>query len=207
VPGNGDRPVPNADGRLARVSGRVTLLGRYLDTEVDLVVNVVLFAALGWVTGDPWLAAAAFVAVTLVLSVNFNVAELTAEAHDLPKPEPTSVGDGLECRLQRLYALFFGPQDRLLRAFSKRRLREIVRGEEDTVVARDATLAYHDRVTATVLANLGLSTQLAVLGVCLVADVPELYLWLAAGSVLVLPLLQLWRERLARKALSAPRAG
>lgn len=198
--------LDNADGRLARVSGKVTLLGRYLDTEVDLAVNVVLFAALGWVSGDPVLALAAFIAVTLVLSVNFNIAELTAEVHALPKPELSSVGAGLECRLERGYAFFFGPQDRVLRAFSVQRLLRLVRGVDDPRARHAAALAYYDRVTATVLANLGLSTQLVVLGACLVADAAELYLWLAAGSVLVLPLLQLRRERRVRKALSAPRA-
>ena len=38
--------LDNSDGQLARVTGRVTLAGRYLDTEADLVVNVALFAAL-----------------------------------------------------------------------------------------------------------------------------------------------------------------
>ena len=41
--------LDNADGLLARASGRVTLAGRYLDTEADLVVNAALFAALGYV--------------------------------------------------------------------------------------------------------------------------------------------------------------
>ena len=51
------------------------------------------------------------------------------------------------------------------------------------------------------LANLGLSTQLLTLGVCLVLGVPVLYLWLALAQVLVLPLLQLRRERLAAREL------
>jgi phosphatidylglycerophosphate synthase len=56
--------LDNADGRLARMSGRVTLVGRYLDTEADLVVNAALFAALAHVTGQPWLALVAFLALT-----------------------------------------------------------------------------------------------------------------------------------------------
>jgi len=70
--------LDNTDGQLARASGRVTLLGRYLDTEADLVVNAALFGALGHVTGEPLLAAAGFVALTLVLAVDFNVTELRA---------------------------------------------------------------------------------------------------------------------------------
>ena len=62
-------------------------------------------------------------------------------------------------------------------------------------------LAYNDRATVAVLANLGLSTQLAVLGVCLAAGQPRVYLWLTLVALACLPLLQLRRETLARRAL------
>ena len=47
--------LDNADGQLARLSGRVTAFGRYLDSESDLVVNAAIFVALGTQIG-PWLA-------------------------------------------------------------------------------------------------------------------------------------------------------
>src|SRR5581483_8608545 len=50
--------LDNADGQLARLTGRVTAFGRYLDSELDLVVNAALFAAIGYETGRPVLAAA-----------------------------------------------------------------------------------------------------------------------------------------------------
>ncbi len=52
-------------------------------------------------------------------------------------------------------------------------------------------------------ANLELTTQLAVLGACLVLGVPAAYLVFTLGCAALLPLLQLRRERLARKALAA----
>src|SRR5438552_10728587 len=64
--------LDNADGQLARLTGRVTVFGRYLDAECDLLVNAALFAALGWQTHQPFAALAGFVALTAVLSVNFN---------------------------------------------------------------------------------------------------------------------------------------
>lgn len=193
--------LDNADGRLARASGRASLVGRYLDTEADFVVNLVLFAAIGGLTGEPWLALAAFLALTLTLSVDFNLVELYRETHLRPTTAPPSSGSMLERALGAVYRLVFGPQDRLVRAVSARRLARVLRSEPDSAWRRDATLAYHDRLTLAVLANLGLSTQLLALGVCLVLGVPVLYLWLALGQVLLLPLLQLRRERLARQAL------
>ena len=56
----------------------------------------------------------------------------------------------------------------------------------------EARLRYHDRATLQVLANFGLSTQLTVLGLCLVVGEPEAYLWfvLACGTTVVLLLLR-----------------
>jgi phosphatidylglycerophosphate synthase len=189
--------LDNADGLLARASGRVTLLGRYLDTEADLVVNAAVFAALGAETGEPWLALAGFVAATVLLGVDFNLSELYREVHGRATPEPARSGDRVERLLEAAYRVVFGPQDRLLRAASLRRLAHVLEGGEDAGARRRATLAYHDRLTLGFLANTGLSTQLAVLGVCLVAGVPVAYLWLLLACLVPLPLLQLRRERLA----------
>jgi archaetidylinositol phosphate synthase len=197
--------LDNADGRLARASGRVTLVGRYLDTEADLVVNVVLFAALGSLTGRPWLALAALGVLTLVLSAGFNLAELFRAARGASLGFVPASGGALERVLERVYRVLFTPHDRLFRTVSTRRLERILDGASDPELRRSATLAYHDRATMAVLANLGLSTQLAVLGLCLVLGVPEIYLWLVVASGALLPLLQLRRERLARRALSPRR--
>jgi phosphatidylglycerophosphate synthase len=193
--------LDNADGRLARASGSTTLVGRYLDTEADLVVNAALFGALGAITGQPWLALAGFCALTLVLSVDFNAERLYREARDdLPElPRPT--GSRSESVLERIYAIVFAPQDRLVHAVSTGRLDRILAREPDPGRTLRATLAYHDRPTVTVLANLGLSTQLAVLGACLVLEAPSVYLWLVLGCAALLPVLQVRRELIARKAL------
>src|SRR3982751_6349157 len=39
--------LDNADGQLARATGRETAFGRYLDSECDLLTNAAVFAALG----------------------------------------------------------------------------------------------------------------------------------------------------------------
>jgi len=190
--------LDNADGQLARASGRVTLAGRYLDTEADLVVNAALFVSLAHVTGQPWLALVGFLSLTLVLAVDFNVSKLYREVRSQAKRPPASSGGRGESLLGWVYRVLFSPQDRVVRLFFARRLERMFAGKpsDEAVI-----LAYNDRITVTVLANLGLSTQLAVLGVCLLLDAPAVYLWLTLGSFALLPLLQLRREHIARRAL------
>jgi archaetidylinositol phosphate synthase len=198
--------LDNADGRLARVTGRVTLSGRYLDTEADLLVNAAVFAALGHATGEPLLAAAAFAALTFVLAVDYNLTELYRQARGLSHPPPAPVGGRVERALERTYDAFFGRLDRFVRALSRRRFDRVVGADDRPEVVRTAWLAYVDRVTVTVLANFGLTTQLAVLGVCLAVGRPALALWLVLACLVALVPLQLRAEARTRSALSTPRA-
>ncbi len=195
--------LDNADGRLARLSGRVTLLGRYLDTESDTVLNLILFATLGVVTGQPWLALGAFCVLTLVLSVDFNLANLYREVRGADPDVVPGSGSRIEAALALVYRAFFAPQDRLIRGFSASRIERALGEVENPDERRVATLAYHDRLTVLVLANLGLSTQLVVLGICLVAGVPTLYLWLVVSLLPLLVLLMFRRELLVRKRRAA----
>jgi archaetidylinositol phosphate synthase len=194
--------LDNADGQLARAASRVNLVGRYLDTEADLVVNAVLLAALAAATGTWWLALGAFLSLTLVLSAGFNIAELHREVHGIEKERPHSAGASVERALELVYRVVFAPQDRLLRSFFSRRLERLLVPEPDTEHRRAATLAYYDRFTVTALANMGLSTQLGVLGACLVLGRPTAYLWFALACAVALAVLQVRRERLARMALT-----
>src|SRR5262249_51203808 len=96
--------LDNADGQLARLTGRVTAFGRYLDSECDLLVNAALFAGVGWESAEPVLAAAGFVALTAVLSINFNVERI---ARGGPAGWDASA-------LGRAYGVLYGWQDRLI---------------------------------------------------------------------------------------------
>ena len=99
-------------GRPARAPhGARHAFGRYLDSECDLLVNAALFAGLGWYTGEPVAAALGFVALTAVLSVNFNVERL---ARGAPAVWDASL-------LGRVYGLLYGWQDRLAERFIRER--------------------------------------------------------------------------------------
>jgi archaetidylinositol phosphate synthase len=168
--------LDNADGQLARLTGRVTVFGRYLDSECDLLVDAALFAGLGWYTKSPLAAAAGFVALTLVLSVNFNVERLARGAR--ASSDPSVLG--------RVYSVLYGWQDRAVERFVDRRTRD---GDAST---------YHDGFTVSVLANLGMSTQLAVFGASLALGHPVVYVWLLLAQVAVVVMLFARREALMR---------
>jgi hypothetical protein len=193
--------LDNSDGQLARVTGRVSLVGRYLDTEADLVVNLAVFAALGHATGEPVLAAAAFVALTIVLAVDYNLTGIHREARGTAEPPPLVHGTRAENVLARIYAVIYAPLDRLIRRASERRFERFVGDDVSDERAHEAWLAYVDGLTVSALANLGLSTQLAALGVCLVLGVPEAYFWIALASLALLVPLQARAERRARAVL------
>ncbi len=137
--------LDNADGQLARLSGRITAFGRYLDSESDMLVDAAIFAALGlWI--NPWLALTA----------------MRPHRRALDQLQPRApVPRGAQRRLRRIarrahiYAIVYAPQDRLAEALVRRR---------------------PSRSTVGIVANFGLSTQLAALGVCLAVGHPRVYL-------------------------------
>jgi archaetidylinositol phosphate synthase len=167
--------LDNADGQLARLTGNVSAFGRYLDSECDLLVNAALFAAVGWSAGGWLVPALGFAALTAVLSVNFNLERLARGA-------PASWDPSL---LGRLYGLLYGWQDVLIERSVERRLRGL--GED----ARDA---YHDRATAGILANLGMSTQLAAFGLCIAVGHPLAFALVALVEVAVVAALFVRRQ-------------
>jgi phosphatidylglycerophosphate synthase len=184
--------LDNADGQLARLTGRTSAFGRYLDSEADLLVNAALFAALGWESGRPAAALAGFLALTAVLSVNFNVERLSRAEHDGPREAATESGRATAL-LRRVYALLYGWQDRAVERFVDSRLRGRSPGERR---------AYHDRATVSVLANLGLSTQLLAFGALAALGRPFAFVWLLLAEVVLVAGLALRRDALLRGALS-----
>jgi len=180
--------LDNADGQLARLSGRTSALGRYLDSEVDLLVDAALFAGLGAFTGQWPAAVAGFLGLTAVLSVNFNAERLYraerggGDATPAADSRPTAF-------FRRVYELVYAPQDRFVERFAERRLRG---------APPEARLGYHDRATVSVLANLGMSTQLAVFGVCIAAGRPLAFVWIVLAELGLVVALVLRRELLLR---------
>jgi archaetidylinositol phosphate synthase len=163
--------LDNADGQLARLTGRVSTFGRYLDSEVDLLVNLALFAAVGHRAGQPAVGLAGFLALTSILSLNFNAERLSRAAVAEPeaKDRPTAL-------LRRIYGVLYAPQDRLAEVIVRRR----------PVLTSSAAVS--------LLANLGMSTQLAAFGLLIALGYPLVFAWVALAEVAVIALALLaWR--------------
>lgn len=184
--------LDNADGQLARASGRVSAFGRYLDSESDLLVNASLFAALGYATSSPLLALASFLALTLVLGVNFNLRRLYQLEHGAGA-DPMPAASGAAAALRRIYAVVYGPQDRVVERFVHWRLRRYGG-------SASARRAYHDRGSIAFLHNLGLSGQMTALALCLAIARPRLEFAIVLGCGLALAPLELRRGMRAARA-------
>jgi len=163
--------LDNADGQLARLTGKTSAFGRYLDSEVDLLVNAALFAALAWTTGRTAVAFAGFLALTSVLSLNFNVERLARAG----SAEPEAEGRGTST-LRRIYGFVYAPQDRLAEA----------------LVARRPALMSSTAVS--LLANLGMSTALVAFGLLIALGHPIAFAWLALAEAAVIALALLPRR-------------
>lgn len=185
------------DGQLARATGQTTETGRYLDTEMDLVVNLALNVAISGRAG---------VALTLLQSLILSVDYLWERDHRAARGEvfrdpPAQAGDDprLLAALKAVYAGYFTPQETLLEGLFERRLRAITGSDPSEVQRR----IYTPHAITAVTANLGLSTQLLALGLCVLAGRPRLYTGSLPVQAALLVGVQLWREAQVRRETSA----
>jgi len=210
--------LDNMDGGLARATGRVTQMGRYLDTVLDTLVNAVLFAALALHGPGPWawpLAAGAYLLLMAMLSLDFNLERryraLRVGIADEAEHPPGAPQRWL-ATFRGFYDAVLRPQDELvarLDAAAFERMAsgrapagpeaparpEAMRPETPPLVDR---LAWNDLWSTATLVNLGLSTQLLVLGVCLALGQPFAYVlvvYAMAAYVAVIQALRAWRFR------------
>jgi len=169
--------LDNVDGGLARVTGRVSQAGRYLDTTADLLVNVALFAALTQ-HGPALPALLALLVLTLLLSLDFNLEgryrELRAPAPAATPPLPPGAPSWLLSVPRGLYRALLEPQDRWLRHLDAA-LFERASGRSEAAAPARLRLAWNDLFSTASVVNLGLSSQLALLGALSLLGRPYLY--------------------------------
>lgn len=191
--------LDNMDGGLARATNQVTLMGRYFDTGMDFFVNIALFAALSQ-HGPGWLSLLAFTLLTLLLSLDFNAERLYRQERLTNESDVTPpIGAPLPLYIffKKLYELILAPQDRLI-ANLDARLFEIAAHRPYAEASPETRRNWSDLFSTAALVNLGLSTQMFVLGICLLMGRPYLYVYtivLETLYVMFIQVIRVWRFR------------
>lgn len=205
--------LDNVDGGLARATDRVTRMGRYYDTGMDLIVNAALFAAIARHTGAP-LALAGFVAATLVLSLDFNMERLYRAVRDEDRREvkdarsPRGAPIALFALFQTLYAVVLAPQDRAIEQ-ADRALFQRVDGRPYRSAPKSRKLAWSDLFSTAALVDLGLTTQTVLLAALLLMGQPGWFPWCCLAGLfwaLGVQVRRIGRYRAYRQRMETPRA-
>jgi phosphatidylglycerophosphate synthase len=178
--------LDSADGQLARAKGQYTRTGRFLDSIGDFVVDLAIFAAIGWIlykaSSDIWmlvLAMLGFIGITL--RVSYHVFYQTSFLHIEERyvnnrvteeiTEDDLAGDPLALTLQRIFQFLYGWQDRLML-----RIDSWCRGKCSD---REFLLRWYSDVAGLRISGLiGIGTELFLLMICSLLDELRLYLFL-----------------------------
>lgn len=183
--------LDDADGQLARAKELYSRRGRFLDSIGDVVVDAAIFSAITWVV---YQSAQSFTTILLgilslmgiTLRVSYHVFYQVSFLHleDRYKlnrmteeiTEEDRKGDSIALRLQQIFLLIYGWQDRLMfridgwclgKEFDKRKLNDW----------------YSDRMGLRISGLLGFGTEYAVLTLCSLSH--ELYLYLLLNVFLM----------------------
>jgi phosphatidylglycerophosphate synthase len=99
--------LDNVDGAVARVSGRSSLLGAYLDATTDRYKDFFILLAIAWVSGY-WLPCMLATAGSLITSYNHARAAMLGLADDAPDESGRKPFPDLFERLERIATLCVG---------------------------------------------------------------------------------------------------
>ena len=202
--------LDNVDGGLARATGRVTLMGRYLDTVLDTLVNALLFAALALHGPGAWgapLALGAYAALVVVLSLDFNLERRYKALRGLAARDADDVPPGASERwlaaFRGFYERFLAPQDAAIDRLDERAFARLT-GTPYATAPLDQRLAWNDLWSTATLVNLGLTTQVAVLAACLALGAPFAYVLIVYARAAYAAAVQVLRTARFRRGGRTP---
>lgn len=175
--------LDSVDGQLARAKRMYSRFGRFLDSVGDFIVNLLVFAAisLSLFQQTGWLPAflaglAGFLGISLRVSYHvfyqtsflhlqraYEVNRVTEEIR-----ESDRAGDLRTLRMQQLFLLFYGWQDRMMTRLDAWSMRGLPRDRQEAW--------YSDRTALMLSGLLGLGTELFILMIFSVARRLDWYL-------------------------------
>jgi len=184
--------LDSADGQLARAKQQYSRVGRFLDSIGDFVVDVALFAAIGWVLYQQeqtwWMLVLAGLGLFgISLRVSYHVFYQTNFLHLQKRyttnrvTEEVREGDimngGMELTLQRVFQFIYGWQDRLMVKIDKWSSPQSPGSTNNT--SKDYRRRWYvDKIALRISGFLGLGTELFLLMLCSVFNQLKLYLFL-----------------------------
>ena len=178
--------VDDADGQLARAKQLYSRRGRFLDSIGDFVVDVAVFAGIGWALYErhgggfgPVMALLGLAGITLRVShhVFYQASFLhTEKRYGLNRiveevTEEERSGDRVAYALQRVFGVIYTWQDRLM-------LRIDRWCRAGRVPDELLPTWYSDRFALRLSGLLGFGTEISLLAVCSWFDAIDTYLWL-----------------------------
>jgi phosphatidylglycerophosphate synthase len=197
--------LDNVDGGLARATGRVTEMGRYLDSVLDTIVNALLLLALavhGPDTSGFALAVGAYLLLMVMLSLDFNLERryraLRQGTAGNAQPDPAGAPAWALGFFRGFYRVVLAPQDRVIDRLDEALFARLY-GLSYARAPERVRHAWNDLFSTATLVNLGLSSQLLLLAVLLLAGQPFAYvlaLWAMAGYVLLVGIARIVRFKL-----------
>lgn len=184
--------LDSADGQLARAKNLFSRRGRFIDSIGDFLVNLFVFTAITFTlyktlpsSGTILLGAAGLLGITLRVSyhVFYLVSYLHLEERYLGNrlieeiQDEDRRGDPIALRLQQIFLLIYGWQDKLMYRLDKWSMSAASKLKEEQG-DRFRRLWYSDPVGLRLSGLLGLGTELALLTVCSLLNTLYIYLWL-----------------------------
>jgi hypothetical protein len=145
-----------------------------------------------------------------MLSLDFNAERLYKQAHFLQIQEPLApIGAPkpiFQC-FKVLYTLLFAPQDRLIENLDQTLFKQIAH-QDYPKSPQETQKIWSDLFSTAMIVNLGLSTQMFILGLCSILGHPYWYIYSIYLQVAYVSVIQILRAlRLKRYLLNSKVAG
>jgi len=199
--------LDSVDGQLARAKKMYSRAGRFLDSLGDFLVNLLVFGVITVVltttTRNPWipfLGLFAFLGTTL--RVSYHVFYQTSFLHlkgtyEINRTTEEITGEDVQAdtftlRLQSLFVMIYGWQDRMMVGLDRWCARTLSHGEKPEGW-------YNDRTALRLSGFLGLGTELFILMMFSLGDALEMYMY---ANLVVMNLLWLTSVGYRRMFLS-----
>lgn len=203
--------LDNLDGQLARYKNKTTIAGRYLDTLMDYLGNLSIFIALGLKYNQLIFSLSSFLIFTFVLSYDFNIEKIHKEKlqngkkSNLSNCSYSKKTNNLETILKKIYDYLLGYQDKLITyfenktyvfllnlGFSKSKAEYILASENHKNLKYFENL-FWKKEYLNITANMGLSTQLLILGILLIFNMEFYFLYFPFICFAIISLLFFYR--------------